>query len=116
MGMCWWCHWGWPKPIRDIYDKALAALDGDESPLLYGPAHVVWGDENWDSAQWCLDEFESWEMYWMEDRFSDSDREAVRQSLVELVALPDELKQEPVDYDGEHPENFPPPSHWVMVR
>ena len=48
MGMCWWCHWGWPKPIHDIYDKALAALDGDESPLLYGPAHVVWVHEIWD--------------------------------------------------------------------
>ena len=47
---CWWCHWGWPKPIADIYDDCVERLGGDEGPLLWGPAHVVWADENWELA------------------------------------------------------------------
>jgi len=23
MGICWYCHWGWAKPVADIYDEAL---------------------------------------------------------------------------------------------
>jgi hypothetical protein len=50
MGICWFCYWGWPKPVADIYLKALAKLDGYDSPLHFGPAHIIWDDENFDRA------------------------------------------------------------------
>jgi len=116
MGQCWWCHWGWPKPIREIYDRAISALGGYDAPLHFGPSHVVWEDENWDSAQWCLDHFEEWRVNWNKGRYSDEELEVVRRSLVELAAVPEEFKREPDGYDDENPGCYPPPSHWEMVR
>lgn len=121
MSTCWWCHWGWPKQISDIYKKALSQLTNDSS-LNYGPAHVVWADENWDCVQWCLDNFDSWKSECNKGQFSDFDLEIVRQSLIELMAVPDEFKIEPIGYDDSdsdesgNPENFPPPLHWIMIR
>lgn len=132
-GICWFCHWGWPKQIRDIYDRAKQdiedALDSafadsgyalrpdepmsGESALEYGPAHVVWADENWDSAEWCLGECDddSWRGW------HQPSLEIVRRSLRELMALPSEVIDcVPKDYDGEHPENFPPPAGIECVR
>ena len=60
MSACWYCYWGWPRPIRDIYDAAAEEFLGDETALLYGPAHVVWADEDWMLAQHCLDHFDEW--------------------------------------------------------
>lgn len=54
MSICWYCHWGWAKPVADIYEKAVDLLDGDSSPLEFGPAHVVWSDENFEMAEECL--------------------------------------------------------------
>ena len=109
--ICWFCHWGWPKLIADVYSKALAKLGGDAAPLRFGPAHVVWDDENFDLAQSCLDDFES-----NKGSFSDSDLRVVRRSLVELLLVDDKYKEWPADYDGEHPEKFPPPADWEMVK
>src|SRR3990170_4665508 len=39
MGICWYCYWGWPKPVAEIYQSALRELAGDESPLHYGMGH-----------------------------------------------------------------------------
>lgn len=97
---CYWCKYGWPKPIWDIYRDAMANLDGDASPLLWGPAHIVWEDENFDSARWCLDNFETYA-----GDLSDHERAVVRESLVQLLAVPSEYKQEPAD-------GGPPPAHW----
>jgi hypothetical protein len=113
MGVCWWCYWGWPKEIRDIYDDAVQQLGMDDSALRWGPAHIVWEDENWDSAQWCLENFET---YADRDQYSDDALSVVRESLKRLVALPNEFKHEPVGYDDENPKNYPPPSHWKMKR
>ena len=64
-----------------------------------------------------MNEFEAWKRYRNDDfGYSESELEVVRKSLIELVALPDKFKHEPPDYDDEHPENFPPPANWVMVR
>ena len=105
MGICWYCHWGWPKAIRDIHDQALAKLDGNDSPLHYGPAHIVWDDENFDSAQWCLDNFDEYA-----DDLSEEEKAVVRWSLEQLLLLPENvINSIPEDYDDEHPENFPPP-------
>ena len=116
MSTCWFCHWGWPKPINDIYEDCadrLEALGEDsESLLCYGPGHIVWADENFDQAQWCLDHF---------DEYSgpDDSPEAlavVRESLERLLKVPDEFKVWPEDYDGTNPEECPPPEHWEMVK
>jgi len=112
--MCWYCYWGWPKQIVEIYRKALVSLGGCESPLHYGPAHIVWEDENFASANRCI-EFIDTGKYCGD--FSKEDLAIVRQSLVELAALPEEIRNaEPDDYDGEHPENFPPPKDMVMIK
>ena len=106
--MCYWCHWGWPKPIRDIYDGCVNQLCGNESPLLHGPSHIVWADENWDSAQWCLDHFNKYKGDYTDDKLR-----VVRESLERLIAVPDEYKQEPIGFDDDSdPADFPPPEHW----
>lgn len=108
--ICWWCYWGWPKQIRDIYDRGVAVAG--EMAMDYGPAHVVWSDENWDCAPGCLKDCDD-PRY---DEWPLEDLEAVRCSLRELIALPPELKEAPAGYDGRHPERFPPPASWVMVK
>ena len=112
MSICWSCYWGWPKPVADIYDKALLALDDYDSPLQFGPSHIVWGDENFDQAEWCLEHFE--------EHKGDYDNfclNIVRKSLEELTALPLSVKCViPENYDGEHPELFPPPENIIMVK
>jgi len=106
MGICWYYHWGWPKAIHDIYNAALEKLDGDMSPLNFGPAHIVWEDENWDSAQWCIDHFDEYSK-----DLSEDEKSVVMWSLQELLKLPERvLNAEPKNYDNEHPENYPPPS------
>ena len=112
MGICWHCYWGWPKAVKDIYDEAVAMLDGDMAPLLYGPAHVVWEDENWDFVQECLETFDE-----QQNDFSQDDLAVVRWSLEELAKVPlEERDLCPEDYDDEHPKDFPPPEGSVMVR
>jgi len=111
MGNCWWCYWGWPKPIHDIYTRALELLDGDIMPLNYGPAHIVWEDENWDCAQWCLDNFDKYPSDYSAEHLA-----IVRRSLEELLLVDEKYKLEPEGYGGENPENFPPPSDWEMGK
>jgi len=84
--------------------------------MHYGPAHIVWEDENFDSAQGCLNDFENWKRQWNDDRYSDAELEVVRKSLIELIAVPYEFKHEPEEYDDENPENYPPPDDWVMLK
>jgi hypothetical protein len=110
MGICWYCYWGWPKPVADIYKQALAKLDGNELPLQYGPAHVVWEDENFDYAEWCLEHF-------YECDYSEDDLDVVRWSLEELAKIPlNERCPKPEDYDDEHPDVYPPKAGTEMVR
>jgi hypothetical protein len=111
MGICYWCYWGWPKPIKEIYDRAVADLDGWDDPMEFGPGHIVWSDENWDSAQWCLDHFDEYR-----GDYSDVDLAIVRRSLEELLAVPGEFKEPPADYDDENPAAFPPPAHWQVAK
>ncbi len=104
MGICWYCHWGWPPKVSDIYNKAMAALGGDPSPLHFGPSHIVWEDENFDCAKWCLDNFDEYS-----GDYSEKELAVVKRSLEELDYLPDADKfTEPEDYDDEHPELYPP--------
>ena len=100
---CWWCRWGWPKQIHDIYQEAAKKLE-DATALDSGPSHVVWGDENFDSAQWCLDHFDDCCI----GAFTDEDLQVVRESLEKLLAVPDEFKC--AQHNGGRP-----PKHWEMV-
>lgn len=112
MGICWYCHWGWSKPVAAIYAK-YEAIAG-ESAMHYGPAHIVWSDENFERehVEWCLDNFDTYKR----EASTDAENEAVRQSLVELLALPDDvLSPMPDDYDDERPELFPPAIETVRV-
>jgi len=107
MGICWYCHWGWPKAIRDIYNQALEKLKGNEAPLHFGPAHIVWEDENFDSAKWCLDNFDKYSQ-----RLTEEEKAIVRWSLEQILTLPENvINSEPEDYDDKHPQNYPPPQN-----
>jgi hypothetical protein len=98
--------------VADIFLKAKAALAGDDYPLMYGPAHVVWSDENWHLAQDCIDAFDKYRR-----DLTDEQARVVRHSLEQLAALPQSAWDvEPEDYDEEHPENYPPPEGVEMVK
>lgn len=110
MGICWYCWWGWPKQTVEIYRDAIRKLGGFPDALEYGPSHVVWSDENFGDGTLdrCIRDCD--ERNYCE-RLSDSDLMIVRESLVRLRAIPEEIRDcEPADYDDEHPENFPPPA------
>jgi hypothetical protein len=110
--ICWYCHWGWAKPVADIYSQALEKLGGYEMALHYGPAHIVWEDENWDSVTWCLENFDKYKG----DK-SEEELEVVRWSLEELAKIPLEQREiEPEDYDGENPQNYPPGEGVEVVK
>jgi len=121
MGICWHCYWGWTKKVQDIYDQALEQLGGNESPLHFGPAHIVWEDENWNSVDWCIENFDKYSK-----GFTKKEKEIVMWSLVELAKIPlNERDPEPqeykelsdMDHDGEiDPADYPPPKEIEMAR
>jgi len=118
MSICWHCHWGWPKAVMDIYDAALAKLNNYESVLEFGPSHIVWEDENWEDhhIETCLKYAEDKRDSLYKD-YSDEELAICKWSLEELLKIPYEQRDpEPEDYDGEHPENYPPPKGVVMVK
>ena len=123
--MICWCYWGWPKAIRDIYDRAKEAIDafvpcqendwtdgiGGESALQYGPAHVVWADENFcrRTVQGCLEDALAGRHWHTDPEETAMEKSVVIRSLEELLALPDSiLDAVPSGYDGVNPESFPP--------
>ncbi len=104
MGICFTCYWGWPIAIADIYEQALSDLDGYADPLSYGPGHVVWEDENFDQAEYCLEHFDEYR-----GDYTDEQLAIVRLSLEKLAMIPIEEREcEPEDYDDENPELFSP--------
>jgi hypothetical protein len=117
MGICWYCYWGWSEPVAEIYIKALSKLNKDNSPLCFGPSHIVWEDENFgnDSIEWCLQELNSFENKYYE-RFTPEDLKVVKWSLEELMKVPLEIRcPEPEDYDDTNPELFPPKIKMVKI-
>lgn len=112
MGVCWHCYWGFSAKVQAIYERAEIVAGYDN--MHYGPAHAVWDDQNMDkvSIQMCLDSFDK---YWRRESFAYSEyseekqKNAVRQSLLALLELPDDVLDPcPANYDDKHPENFPP--------
>lgn len=117
MRECWWCKWGWRKEVAEIYIRAAKALieigSDPMDALQFGPGHIVWSDENFDSAGWCLEHFDEY------TRDLTMDEQAiVRRSLEELAALPADLHDLPDGYsedDMDDPSETPPPADWKMV-
>jgi hypothetical protein len=85
-------------------------LDGDESALLHSFAHIVWSDENFDSASWCLARRSAYE----NEDYTEDEHNIVEWSLHQLLKLPQPALVPPEDYDGEHPENYPIPEIWFQ--
>lgn len=88
--------------VAAIYNEALAKLDGDESPLCFGPAHIVWEDDNYEDhwINWCLERFdEHWKNY-CDDNYLpgapaiEADGKIVRESLEKLLLIPEEQRFE----------------------
>lgn len=108
---CWYCHWGWAEPVARIYVKALVDLGGNEFPLVCGPSHIVWADENfWDhNLQWCLKECNEAPGDY---DLSQTEMDIVRRSLEEMLALPESDRcvqpSEYEDADDDDPSHFPP--------
>lgn len=110
--VCWYCYWGWPKVIADIYIEAAQKLSDCELLLDFGPGHIVWSDENWDCAQWCLDHFDDYK----NDDGTEAEYAVVRESLEKLVLVWATMDDPvPADYDGLHPENYPPQIEMVRI-
>lgn len=100
---CWYCYWGWAEPVVEIYNRWAEKIGSNA--LYFGPGHCVWADENFETEmiQACIDD-----PYPGED-FSAEDFAGAINALKELLAVPEHIRCcEPADYDGEHPENFPP--------
>lgn len=108
--ICWYCYWGWPQEVVEIYNRWLDKIG--ESAMEYGPGHIVWSDENFEdeSIQSCIDDKYVYDL-------SKEERDGAIESLRELLKVPSDIRNcEPPDYDGEHPENYPPPAGMVMVK
>lgn len=118
MASCWYCHWGWPKPVHDIYVKYRALLGDDYEALEEGPAHIVWGDENFEDfaiyhcLSLCKNPSRSQHF-----GYSGAVLPLVTASLEELLTIPEEQRCiVPEGYDGVDPSQFPPPKGVEVAR
>lgn len=113
MGYCWYCYHGWPKQVAEIYLRSIKDI-GSSNPLLYGPSHIVWSDENFNDSA-----IESCIKFWEKENEAmrcDYRRSMpiIRRSLEELKSLPESVRcPEPPGWDDdedadEYPENYPP--------
>ena len=112
--LCWYCHWGWAKPVAEIYLEARNRLSGDDAPLRYSASHIVWSDENFDdeSVNWCLQNFNK-----HTSNFDSMDLAIVRRSLEDLLKIPEKIRCPcPEDYDGKNPENYLPSGEVIKIK
>lgn len=110
--ICWYCYWGWPQQVVEVYRKWLVELG--YGTLHFGPAHVVWEDENFETGiiQSCIDSAEE-----HRQDLTDEELNSVIGSLRELLLVPEAIRCcKPKGYNGLRPEDFPPPAGLVMVR
>ncbi len=111
-GICWYCHWGWSKPVAEIYLAAVEKLGGDDIELRDGISHVIWEDENFHLAESQLEKFDSYQ-----HRTGIDELAIVKWSLEELVKIPLDIRcPEPDDYEGENPQDYPPKDDVKMVK
>ena len=110
--ICWYCKWGWPKQVYDIYLKGVESVG--EMAMDFGPAHVVWADENFDdsSIRGCITDAQDFR-----GELTDDEIAVVMQSLEDLLRVPESVRCcEPENYDGEFPEKYPPPEGVEMMK
>jgi hypothetical protein len=119
MGVCWYCHWGWAKPVADVYKKYLDLLEGDDMLLGYQQGHIVWSDENFETEniQYCIDHADE---HWNQEEVTKEQHDLITESLRELLLIPEEIRcccpeDYPDDNDAD-PENYPPPVGLEMVK
>lgn len=128
--MCWYYHWGWPRPVFEVYFKSCQKL-GSEGVLQFGPSHIVWSDSNLDdsSIRWCIQlcEDRGIKIYGKEihskDDISDEQMVLVKESLERLSEIPSEVRCcVPKGYltgfgriPDSNPSDFPPPDGIQMV-
>lgn len=75
--------------LNATYDAALKALEAlgfNEMVLNYGPAHIFWEDDNFETAQYCLDNFDD-----HKGEFSQVELEICRWSLKNVIEYAPEL-------------------------
>lgn len=112
--MCWYCEWGLPKPVADIYTEALEKLGGYKHPLHYAAAHTVWDDYNFSdkSIQWCIDNFNKYR-----GDYTDSELRVVMWSLLKLLQIPENERDiASFNNEGEELIDAPPPDGIKMVK
>ena len=113
----WFCFWGWPRPVADIYVRAVRKLNGDSYALRYGPSKMVWEGGHFSQAKLCL---ECWDVRsW--GGLTESELEVVRTSLEELTQVDPDLLVPPKDYCGRPrsvsaPALYPPRPDVTYVR
>jgi len=109
---CWYCYWGWPTPVAEIFNRYKAVIG--ESPLEFGPGHIVWSDENFDneSIDWCLNEARAHESHY---DFEDGAFPLVFRSLEELRAVPENVRCPPIEFINNDPELSPPPDGFALT-
>lgn len=121
--MCWYCYWGWPKQVADVYAEAERIVG--ESAMEYGPAHVVWGDENFDDVniESCIADcrrlLASGALPDEDGIFYNGPETAsvVLKSLVALRALPLKIRRPRASWDSDKDvQDRPPPKGMVMVK
>lgn len=103
---CYFCYWGWPKPIAEIYQRAykdledLAETEHDDANWLeyenpydvlhFSFGHLVWEDENWNQASWSHEEgINNPEKY---KNLSIGQKAILLRSLCELHHINDNIK------------------------
>lgn len=128
MGICWYCYWGWPEQVAEIYRKFSARVSDPCSVLDYGPGHIVWADENFETEhiEWCIANGAEWREHKWDAKWpnpheglllSDEDFELAIQSLKELLEVPEKVRCcVPADYDDENPAKFPPTIEMMSKR
>ena len=72
------------KQITQIYTEAERRLCDYTDPLEYGPAHIVWADDNYGLAEDCLETFDIYNGY----PYAPEYLAIVRWSLEELRKIP----------------------------
>ena len=134
---CWWCYWGWPLAIIEIYERARDDIDAllpipsaendwtewqgapltGEQALRWGPAHCVWEDENFDGD--FSFEFRKCDEIEKRANWHPGAMDIVRRSLRELQALAEGIRNPAPTYglkDDDEPSDFPPPAPLLMSK
>jgi hypothetical protein len=83
----------WADPVKDIYRDALAALGGDDGPLMEGPGHIAWADGNFadKDIRFCLREAKSRRLEWL-NRYGENGLKIANLALKRLLLVPQEVR------------------------